>query len=635
MKSKKLLLAGVLAVLSVSTLVGCGGDKGEKPQDLVDRICAETNFAGLLKGINSDYDLYNELEGVSITYEVAADSKSYISISADNKTLVVNSPFIGDKIGDVTVGADWATPVKFTATFTYKGATATKDFAAKVISKAKVLSYDEFIAAKKDEPICLEVIIDKVALERKYNSYMVWSHDEAGHSYYMYKADKKLVNNDQLKAGNKVKVSGKKDIYNGLHQLTQPTTVEKLGTGSLLEAKDITADLTKVKDLKDASLVKYQGAPVIVTGLVLKETPKENGGKYFIDCTLGDKDFTAVATRGVDDPDGIKAAMAALKPNDILTITGWGEWYNQFQLTVMATDACKVTGTAEKTDAEKIAEVKEDLSKDLPGLVYTEAKLPKLKYEAATATYASSNEAALKVVDGKLVATPAAAEAKVTLTATVKLGTLTETVTKEVVVPAITTSTIKLARYSSKGADITVTGKVTAVQGNSFYIDDGESSLFVYNLSKNPYAVGDNVSITGKFDVYNGLNQVKPAKDNPVHAKLTDKDFTAREVLAVTAANFTASALAGEDGRMAKATDLEFVKEESKFASKENAGRYAFKMGDKTVKLTIDKFARNGEAIAEVLGALKAGDKIDVEANLGWYKGPQFDVTAATQITVK
>ena len=209
-------------------------------------------------------------------------------------------------------------------------------------------------------------------------------------------------------------------------------------------------------------------------------------------------------------------------------------------------------------------------------------------------------------------------------------------ITKDVTVSKIISSTIVNARLAADAGSkdaVTITGVVTNVQGTSFYLDDGESSFMVYNLSGHSYVKGDVVSVTSTVTVYNGLYETA-SKGITANEKLTDSTLVAREALVLTGDNFTADALKGEDSRLVSASGL-VLKSVDTAASKSSSGKYVFTLGGKDVTITVNKYAYNVEEIAAKLATLNVGDTIDiVNANLGWYNGPQIDLCEVDSIVI-
>lgn len=661
MKKSKLLVVSGVALASLLTMVGCGGGSSETPEELVNRVSSEVKvgYASFKEGIRVNQSLQTSVDGVSITY---TETSEYLTISADGTTLEVNVPYFGDKItvdgAEVTVTGEWSVMTTVVATFTYKGVTVTENIGVLLVATPKVMSYDAYIAAKKDDAACVQVVIDRIGLERKYNYQLAWGHDATGNSYYIYNAGKDSMGENKIAVGNEVIITGTKDVYNGFHELIKcdSVTLVSQNNTTITTPTDITSVLTATSDMASNDLVKYQGAYVKATGLVVtniekgtwveadeEEGKEAYGEKYFLDVTAGEtgKEFTIGICRSAANAAELWASLEAIKVDDVITVEGYGSWYNLFNITLVDNQVT-VTGSVTKTNQQKIDLSKTAIEEDLPETVGADFELPVVGiYDGVSVSWTSSNTSVISVdTEGKATVIGGATEQKVTLTGSVTIagGSETATITHEVTVPAVTNSTILNARNMYSDSDVTnvtVEGTVTAVQGTSYYIDDGYSSLFIYNHSNHGYVVGDTITYTGTLTTYNGLYQMK---NKTASSKLTDKTITPREVLTVTESTFDATTLAGEDGRMVKAEGLVFVKVNKGpwvYGKDGTTAQYTFKLGNKEITLTLNKYANDGADVAALVEGLTAGDVIDVTAPIGWYKGPQIDLTHVSQITKK
>jgi hypothetical protein len=169
-----------------------------------------------------------------------------------------------------------------------------------------------------------------------------------------------------------------------------------------------------------------------------------------------------------------------------------------------------VNAAATKTDAEKVAEAKNALLL-ADTIVISDMTLVATALEA-TITWSSSNTD--YITDAGVVTRPAedAGNATVTLTATITVGSESDTKEFEITVPAeegatVYTSIQALYDASIIGDYIEFTGVVVATFSGGYFVSDGTLSLGVYYKGIEP-SVGDEVHIKGFYAVYNTLYQL-------------------------------------------------------------------------------------------------------------------------------
>lgn len=192
--------------------------------------------------------------------------------------------------------------------------------------------------------------------------------------------------------------------------------------------------------------------------------------------------------------------------------------------------------------------------------------------------------------------------------------------------------------------NVTIKGVVTAVIGNTYYVQDGDYALMAYNQKDNGLVAGDNVEVTGTLTVYNGLYELKGTTSKKIEEK-----FTANTVV-LTGDNYDKESLKGFDNSLVAAYNLVYVEgqmqstTEAKYVSGYKASNIKFKIEDGTEAGTIitvrtDAYmnAEKAKAMDEFLKTLVAGDIVNIDnCVLGWFKGPQVtpvDVTTFTKVT--
>lgn len=675
-KTKILTLTGVL-LLSTLTVVGCKKKEKVDPEELMASAKAAIVYSGLTEGISSAFDLITEYEGVSVSYAIAGTytyhvggltedvtaTCPYISIAEGGKSTVVNPLVLGDKVTvnsteKVVTNGDYIT-TQLVATLTYGDLTETKKFNVKVNPVAKVMSYEEYMAAKNNAAVTIEIIVDKVAVERKYSYNLAWGHDTNNNSYYIYNLGNYL-NEDKVAVGNRVIIAGTKSIYSGFHELIKASSVSLVSkNNTVLEPIDITSTLQAATKEDDDSLKKYQGAPIKASGLIVKSideptyvegTDSSEGyyDRYNVVCYSKDGGFevTLNISRAADDQTALKAKVAELNVDDVITVVGWGEWYNGLQITVTDSNPFTKTGSVKKTDEQKFAAIKEEVTGKIKTTVADDFTLPVSATYDSTITWASNN-AAIAVGDkGACKVTCGNKDVEVTLTGTISLPSgAKDTITVKVTVNKVITSSIikaKLAAGTGTTSEaMTVSGVVTSVEGTTFFIDDGQSSLMIYDCPKNKYVatLGDQVDVVATYTYYSGIYETKSITSV---TKVTEKTITPRGALVVTEATWDYNTLKDEDNRLVTLNDVEFVSIDSKFAAyvdsnnKGTHGMYKLKIGSKSITIKVNKNAKEGADIAAKLEALKAGDKVNlVDAVLTFYKNaPQLTLSHATSVVI-
>ena len=687
MKNKKLLVFSLAAFMATSiTVAGCskkgshgsGTDSGivsgtdseiseeETDEEKVDRVKAEIgpNYQSLAGGVKRDFELLTELDGVQLTYSFA--DTQFVNVNTEGNKAVVNSVYYGDKdpldsTGEAVVTDEWYTSTIMTVTLTCGEATATKKFNVKILPCARVMDWDTYIAAEKSSAACVQVIIDRVEVETKYNYNIAWGHDKDNHSYYFYNFADKYLTDTKIAVGNEVIISGTKDNYNGFHELIKFDAVELVEQNSThtIERKDITSDIESAASLSDKSLTKYQGAPVKVTDFVIKsiteittdnyitasDTVKHDYlNKVYVKGTVGTKNLTIEISRVMDGAQG-KAKLESLAPNDIISIEGMGAWYNEFQVTALDADKIVKTGVKTVTDEEKLQLAKEEVEGKLPTAELTDdVELPVTTTAyGATVTWAVSGEGATLNADGKtLNVTRTSSAQQITITGTISIAGITSTATveKTLTIAKSSSSPLLVVRTELQNAasgtvsanEYTTYGKVTAVEGNTFYYDDGYTSMMAYGGKTNyKVTVGDNVKVVATFQNYNGLIETKTISS----VTKVEEDYTPRSAYIVkTEEDFTKEKLFGEDSRLISFTSNLKLKTKSTALSSSSNAKLVFTLGTKDITITSSKFGGDLAALSQFFTELNVGDEVTIQnAIVGLYKSePQVTITAAYQI---
>ena len=185
-------------------------------------------------------------------------------------------------------------------------------------------------------------------------------------------------------------------------------------------------------------------------------------------------------------------------------------------------------------------------------------------------------------------------------------------------------------QYVDKDVTATVYGVVTAKIGTSYYVQDGDFAVMIYNHSGNTVEVGDKVAVTGTLTVYNGLYEIK----NVTKCEEVEKEFTA-PVLALTNENYNATALKGKDNVLVSMKGVTYV---SGKVTVGTASSITFRTTEGTdVVVRTDKYMDDTAetALKAVVDGLGAGDICDLQnVVLGWYNGPQLTPFAADSVVL-
>ncbi len=382
-----------------------------------------------------------------------------------------------------------------------------------------------------------------------------------------------------VEKGHELIIKGKKGIYNGLYQLTNPEIIATVATGQALPAP---VEITSLSNIGN-----YQSQLVSIKKLQLAEKPTPVADGYNVKMQLNGVGINIRVDKYL--PSGTLNALAAffggLQVGDRVNVTLPVGHFNVPQLAIGS-----INDIAGLTYEEKAEVVEADLGLPADGsIVDTDLTLPKTSpHYGATIAYESDKPAIINPDTGQVVASTESTEI-VVLTYTITIGadssytkSLTLTVTKgagsltayeaalgavaeadytpaswaayqvvvlanqvsdtdpQSVIDAATNNiiaaqadlvyTISAARLLPVGTAVTVEGIVSGVgTGKTMFIIDDVSGIAIYNTENNTYAVGDKLLIKGSMAVFNSLVQVGSPTEitvlssgNEVPAGLTD-----------------------------------------------------------------------------------------------------------------
>ena len=186
-----------------------------------------------------------------------------------------------------------------------------------------------------------------------------------------------------------------------------------------------------------------------------------------------------------------------------------------------------------------------------------------------------------------------------------------------------------------------LTGGDTGHAYAGVYAQDGEYAMLLYAGSgdgnigtaweKQGLQIGDAILVKGVLSPYEGLNEVKPTAVTKLTAAEAE-ELTAPTAVEVSAANWSAEGLAGQDGRLAHVTGLVF--EEAVFESTNPADKkhttvkaqFVKENGDGiNVPVSVSYHLNQGIAgVKTFFDGLEPGDYFEADGFVSWSGQPQF-----------
>ncbi|MGM9858517.1 MAG: hypothetical protein ACI311_04620 [Bacilli bacterium] len=136
MKKVNCLLLGLLSISAVAGLSSC--EERLSDEELVASVKASLVFPNLTSGVKFDFEVYNEIDEVSITYE--SSNPEVLSFNDENTMCYVNAPEAGSS----------EILTSFTATFNYKDVTDTKLFKVRVLPSGHFTTVTELVQLADD-----------------------------------------------------------------------------------------------------------------------------------------------------------------------------------------------------------------------------------------------------------------------------------------------------------------------------------------------------------------------------------------------------------------------------------------------------------------------------------------------------
>jgi len=455
---KKFLLCLLLVTVCLACLVACGGDDTTTEITTTEKPVVTTPVATTDKGTNPpapsgledakaylvalykdesastpvDYELIGALRvaGVAYTLEWSVGDVTGVTVTRKDAATVLI---------DVVDRAEADIPYTLTATITDKDGNSTTVTFERKVPMFKENTFAEYVAAKNDELIIVKGVVSGIIAKSKGNSSNCLYVQDTDGGYYVYGLTKDPVTELGVELGMTVRVTGKKDNYNGTFELKE-ASVEILNEGAKTDvvAKDLTDAFKAATDLKAAELVGIQGMYVTLKGVTIGELGT-NGYHYF---TLGNlTTYVRISSSTCPLTKAEQTAFTSAWESHLgwtADIAGVISVYDgKFYLTPCVPTDVNFLSLPELDDAGKVAFEKGNLTFTDRIKVSGDIEVPTagVSYTGVVITWASDN-ACLVVNGGKITATLPAADTTVKVTATIKSGDVTDTKEFEVKVDA-------------------------------------------------------------------------------------------------------------------------------------------------------------------------------------------------------
>ena len=278
---KKLFVCLLTLIVCFAVLVACGGEDTtapattSTPESTTEPSQGTTNtgledakayLVALYKDSGEatpvDYELIGALrvDGVSYTLEWSVGDVTGVTVTRKDATTVLI---------DVVDGPDADIPYTLTATITDADGNSIKAEFAKKVPKFKENTFAEYVEAENDALLIVKGVVSGIIAKSKGNTAnCIYVQDTDG-GYYVYGLENDPVTAG-IEIGMTVRVTGKKDNYNGTYEL-KSASVEILNDGAKTDvvAKDLTDAFKAATDLKAKELIGIQGMYVTLKGVTI------------------------------------------------------------------------------------------------------------------------------------------------------------------------------------------------------------------------------------------------------------------------------------------------------------------------------------------------------------------------------
>ncbi len=415
-----LLLSLVLVVAIMATASCKSGETGSDGLTKA-RAYLQEMYKDVSTVTPSDYDRVNKIlidgETYSITWSV--DVSSGVTVSDAGTSAHID---VDEKTAEEIA-------YKLTATITSPAGKTAELVYDYTVPAYKESGYADFAALEKGSACVVKGVVTGIISKTNGNSTngLYLQSDDGG--FYVYNmADDPVTKG--IQQGMTVSVTGEKDIYSGTYEIINATVEIAESSITALNPADYTEKYKAASSLKDESLTSPQSFLVTIKGV---EVTGEDLNSGYFKFKLGELESYVRISSSVcplvsADRDTFKAGHAE-HLGWIADVTGIVCLYDgAFYLTPVSADAFSYVSLPEKTDAEKVAFEKENLT--LPSAVTQNQDIALVtkgqSYDTVEISYVSDNACAV-VSDGTLKITLPEEAASVKVTATLKCGSVTDT----------------------------------------------------------------------------------------------------------------------------------------------------------------------------------------------------------------
>ena len=487
-KFTKFLLVILIFALAF-VVVGCKKNKPVDPDP--DPTPVDDTPKALKDAIDYVYALYKDKDATTpsdwavVAKSTGLDVQWTVTVTKGQTSDVVLTLNEAGTQYTVDVNDKSETEIEYTlkATITVEGKTLSKEFSFKVPA-FRELTYAEYIAAAKGATVTIKGVVTAVIGKANGNSYNCLYLQDADGGYYAYglTEDPSAAGDNQVKAGMTVRVTGVKDIYSGTIEVKEGAYEILDSTIKTVAVADYTAAYTAAKSLKDEALVGKQSILVKIDGVTISPEDDDIASGYY-KFSIGALESYSRISSSVCPLNATQ--QAAFKENHkagyTATVTGVVCVYDgAFYLTPVDDNAWSNLQLPTLSDADAVAAEKALLT--APVAAVTEDGDVALPTKGAAyadqvaITWASDKECAVVAADSsKVTFTLPEEETTVTLTATLKAGDATDTVTFEVKVDAAETTQYIAKKVTTMAAGTyKIAMDQTGAEGGKFLYADGE-----------------------------------------------------------------------------------------------------------------------------------------------------------------
>lgn len=508
---RTLLACALILVMCLTAFVACDKDKDqEQPYDANGINMAVRALKANVRGssVNADFTLDNHQMFAGVSYSV-----SWAITANDGEASDVTLTVDGDKT-TVHVNGKTKKDVAFTLTATVsdaKGLTATAEFKYS-IPAYKLLTHAEYIATKAGEAVTVQGIVSHYGSKSngaQYNNLFMYDQDGG---YYIYTIANSVdpANIQGLHLGAKVEVTGKKDIYNGTHEV-KDATIKVIDSSTQAVFEDITDVFKSATTISDAALAAYEYKLVTIKNVEIGDIDDSEKHNYYFFKSGSLETYIRLSTSecmlNAEQQAAFKTAFAADK-GKLATVKGCVVLYNgQLYLNPVDTTPYTIVNTEGLSAQEQVNfAVGNTFVQSTVSGNGSSITLPTVDsiFNDVKITWSVDKTDLCAIADGKATFT-FLTDNTVKLTATFTHSTdASATATKDFTITLKGAELITIAELYDKAVGDTayyVEGYVVAVDKASdgkcsFVLQDGTASIFSYN--KLDVKLGDHVKVLAK-----------------------------------------------------------------------------------------------------------------------------------------